>query len=102
LTVSDVPSSATDPLGAMKRASSGARNVKRRASPSSRPKPDLGHAINMTADHVSAKLITDLQRTLEIDPGALAQTPIVVSLSASSQASTSNQRAVSPSPQAVP
>jgi hypothetical protein len=50
----------------------------------------------MAADHVSAKFITDLQRTLEIDPGALAQAPIVVSLSASSQASTSNQRAVSP------
>ena len=68
LTVSETPSSATEPLGAMKRASS-----RRRAQHEAR---HVGHvlardhgrqAVDMAGDQMAAELVAELQRALEID-----------------------------------
>ena len=70
-TVSETPSSATDPLAAMKRASSAGR-----------AQPQLGHvdeivaryqfgdAIDMAAHHMAAELVAEAERAFEIEPGA--------------------------------
>ena len=74
-TVSEVPSSATDPFGAMKRASEfGISNRKRRKSPSGAIAV-MGLPVDVTGHDVTAELVAELQRTLEIDrrsgaPGA--------------------------------
>jgi hypothetical protein len=72
LTVSDVPSSATDPFGAMKRASGiGRAQGEAPGFAFIGNRNQICHAINMAADHVAAELVADLQRSLEIDPRAL-------------------------------
>ena len=50
----------------------------------------------MAGHDVAAELVADLQRAFEIDARAGLQPAAVVSRSASSQASTSNQRALEP------
>ena len=73
LTVSDTPSSATEPLGAMKRARScGARSIKRAMSVKSLAFADRGKPISVTGDDMTAELVANFERALEIDPGALA------------------------------
>ena len=72
LTVSETPSSATEPLGAMKRASSaGARSVKRAMSVMSSRVNDIGEAVDMAGDQMAAKFVAQLERALEIDVRAV-------------------------------
>ena len=71
LTVSETPSSATEPLGAMKRASV-ARRAKRKARHIGHvlARNDGGKAVDMTGDHMAAQLVAQFQRALEIDLAA--------------------------------
>lgn len=50
----------------------------------------------MTRHDVAAKFVADLQCAFEVEAGAFPQVDAVVRRSASSQASTSNQRAFEP------
>ena len=72
LTVSETPSSATEPFGAMKRASSrGARKHEARHVGQVLARDDLGKAVDVAGDHVAAEFVADFQRPLEIDPRAV-------------------------------
>ena len=96
LTVSDVPSSATDPLGAMKRASGGgAANVKRTLSPGRRARRSRRrHRRGRAPDgrRVRRRRFSDRSRLTRV-PGA--HSPAVVIASVSGAASTSK---VTPTP----
>ena len=71
LTVSETPSSATEPLGAMNRDSAaGARNVNRAMSGKSSRADEIGNAVDMAADQMAAELVAKPQRALEIELGA--------------------------------
>ena len=73
LTVSDAPSSATEPLTAMNFASAPGARKRKCAMPSkSRRDTIVGEAVDMAADHVAAKLVADPQGALEIDLRPLA------------------------------
>ena len=69
LTVSETPSSATEPFGAMKRAKAGRRSsTNLTLSPSGvRSRIMAGRSIDMTGDDMAAELIAESQRALEID-----------------------------------
>ena len=75
LTVSDVPSSATEPFAAMKRASSLRRleGEARRLAESSRA-TIARSAVDVPADHVAAELVAELQRPFEVE--ARADVPV--------------------------
>ena len=76
LTVSDTPSSATEPFGAMKRASS-----PRRAQHEARhvghvlARDHAGDAVDMAGDQMAAELVAEFERPLEIDARAVAPAP---------------------------
>ena len=71
LTVSEMPSSATEPLGAMKRASSaGTRNDSATLSRKSSRAHEFGEPVDMAADHMAAELVAEPQRAFEIELGA--------------------------------
>ena len=62
-TVSDVPSRATEPLGAMKRASvAGTRNRNAARLAFRRDRDDFANAIDMSRDDMAAQFIAQLQR----------------------------------------
>ena len=64
-TVSEMPSTAIEPLGAMKRASSaGASNTKRTLPPSGVMDDDLADAVDMAGDDVAAELVAQLAATV--------------------------------------
>ncbi len=70
-TVSEVPSRATEPLGATKRASgAGSSNSRRRLSPSARMSRIRATPSTWPRDDMAAKLVTGSQRALEIDAPA--------------------------------
>ena len=72
LTVSETPSSATEPFGAMKRASSpGARSAKRAMSVMSSRAIDVRDAVDMAGDQMAAEFVAEFQRPLEIDARAV-------------------------------
>ena len=70
-TVSDTPSSVTEPLAAMKRASSrrGAQ-VEPRHVGQIVTADDNGDAVDMAGNDMAAEFVADFQRPLEIEPGA--------------------------------
>ena len=71
LTVSEVPSSATEPFSAMKRASSaGASKVKVAMSAVSLRSTIVSDPIHVPADEMAAELVAELQRAFEVDPRA--------------------------------
>jgi hypothetical protein len=69
LTVSEVPLSATEPLGAMKRAS-GLRSAEADAGAVALGghRDHLGQPVDMARDDMAAELVADPERAFEIDP----------------------------------
>ena len=66
-TVSEVPSSATEPLTAMNFARSFGAGSEMRHAVEIAPGKDFGHPVDMAADHMAAKFVADFQRPLEVD-----------------------------------
>ena len=98
LTVSDVPSSATEPFGGdeARQSCGGASKVKRVDLAEIVAADDGRDAVDMAGDDVAAELVADLERALEID--ARCRCPIaeaVVASSVSGAASTSKTRSPS-------
>ena len=72
LTVSETPSSATEPLVATKRISGrGARKREPRHVGQVLARDQLGDAVGMAGHDMAAKLVADLERAFEIEPRAL-------------------------------
>ena len=90
-----MPSTATEPLAAMKRASSaGASKTKRTLPPSGVIETIFADAVDMAGDQVAAQLVAELERPFEVDPLARpASRRDVVLSSVSPEASTANQSA---------
>ena len=72
--VSETPSSATEPLGAMNRASAAGVRSDIRAISGRSSRPEFGDAVDMPADDVPAKFVAEPQRALEIELRSAAAT----------------------------
>jgi hypothetical protein len=70
-TVSETPSSATEPFCAMNRDSSG-RDAQRELCHIGQifPFDQFGNAVDVAADNMAAKLVAEMKRALEVQPGA--------------------------------
>ena len=99
LTVSETPSSATEPLGAMKRASScGARKRKARHVGHVLARNDGGEPVDMAGDQMAAEFVAQFERALQIDARTVPPAADVVTASVSAAASAANQMRPSSSP----
>ena len=73
LTVSDVPSSATEPLTAMNLASAAGRaEAVMRHAVEVAPRHGRGEAVDVAADHVAAEFVADPKRPFEVELRSLA------------------------------
>src|SRR5689334_18151706 len=69
-TVSETPSSATEPFAAMNRESGAGAQGELRPLRAVLAAQHFGDPVDMSADDMAPKLLADLQRALEIDPHA--------------------------------
>ena len=97
LTVSEVPSSATEPLTAMNFAQRpGRAEAEMRHAVEIAPRHDRGEAVDVAADHVAAKLVADPARSARIDlRSPLPQPPSVVTARVSAPTSKASREPLS-------
>ena len=91
-TVSDTPSSVTEPLrGDEARQFARGSQLEPRHVGQIVARDDGGNAVGMAGDDMAAELVADFERPFEIEPGADMPVRAVVMASVSAAASTSNQ-----------